>query len=418
MNKKLLLNLLVGIVFLFGGLLFCQKPIFAAATDNVHGWAWSDTIGWISFNCTEGGASQNDICSTSSYGVNIDPNTGIFSGYAWSDNIGWISFNQADLTGCPSGSCSAQVDLDTGSVTGWAKALNSTGADYGWIRLNDAVNGYHQVQINPTTGYFSDYAWGGGPIDAAVIGWISFNCSNEAECATSDYYVWTDPDIFNKRPYITNIDITEPTPEDFCNDTASYFLHWTFMDDDTGAYEKTYQLKIINTGTNASSTYSPGIYSPGTIPSGTNQSLGVPVRTTESLDASPPQVTHGQTYAWQVRVQDDKDAWSDWESGIGFSVPEEYPECDFAMDPAAPRIGQTVSFTDTSTPGSYPIISWFWDFGDGTSTTTQNPTHIYYEVAPRTITLTITDSAGRSCSDSMTVNIRPGRPEWDEVIPR
>ncbi|MEO7446362.1 MAG: PKD domain-containing protein, partial [Ferruginibacter sp.] len=36
-----------------------------------------------------------------------------------------------------------------------------------------------------------------------------------------------------------------------------------------------------------------------------------------------------------------------------------------------------VSFTDESLAGSGSITEWFWDFGDGTSATSQNPSHTY-----------------------------------------
>ena len=105
----------------------------AATGDNISGYAWSDNIGWVSFNDTSDG-------STASYGVTVDdistsPTYGDFSGYAWSDNIGWISFNRADTGNPPldegddpgvlNGTGIAKVDWTTGKVTGWARALSS-----------------------------------------------------------------------------------------------------------------------------------------------------------------------------------------------------------------------------------------------------------------------------------------------------
>jgi len=57
------------------------------------GWAWSDSIGWISFSCT----NVSGECLTSNYGVYID-SSGNFHGYAWNDSIGWISFNCLDIS--------------------------------------------------------------------------------------------------------------------------------------------------------------------------------------------------------------------------------------------------------------------------------------------------------------------------------
>ncbi|MCB0396264.1 MAG: PKD domain-containing protein [Flavobacteriales bacterium] len=50
-----------------------------------------------------------------------------------------------------------------------------------------------------------------------------------------------------------------------------------------------------------------------------------------------------------------------------------------------------VSFTDTS---SGVPTSWFWDFGDGNSSTQQNPTHTYAAAGSYTTCLTVTDSCG------------------------
>lgn len=55
-----------------------------------------------------------------------------------------------------------------------------------------------------------------------------------------------------------------------------------------------------------------------------------------------------------------------------------------------------VTFTDASTPSSTsaPITSWSWDFGDGTTSTLQNPTHTYADSGTYVACLTITDSCG------------------------
>lgn len=60
----------------------------------LSGYAWNDTIGWISFNCYNHGN-----CSPS-YQVSINTGTGDFSGYAWNDTVGWISFNCVNHSGC------------------------------------------------------------------------------------------------------------------------------------------------------------------------------------------------------------------------------------------------------------------------------------------------------------------------------
>ena len=50
-----------------------------------------------------------------------------------------------------------------------------------------------------------------------------------------------------------------------------------------------------------------------------------------------------------------------------------------------------VNFTDLSTPGAGVIDEWYWDFGDGESSSVQNPNHTFYELGYYTISLTVTD---------------------------
>jgi hypothetical protein len=65
------------------------------------------------------------------------------------------------------------------------------------------------------------------------------------------------------------------------------------------------------------------------------------------------------------------------------------------------------SFTDESVAGSCgSIVSWEWDFGDGNTSTSQNPTHAYsgsYPSGPWDVTLTVTDSEG--CEDSVVMSV-------------
>src|SRR5487761_23732 len=113
-----LLGVVAFILFIPFGRPFPVNHAYAGSGDALFGDAWSETIGWISFNCTntnEGG------CGSSNYGVNVDAN-GNFSGYAWSENEGWISFNAADVAGCPNGSCSAVFNPSSDEVSGWARA--------------------------------------------------------------------------------------------------------------------------------------------------------------------------------------------------------------------------------------------------------------------------------------------------------
>lgn len=53
-----------------------------------------------------------------------------------------------------------------------------------------------------------------------------------------------------------------------------------------------------------------------------------------------------------------------------------------------------VQFTDLSTAGSGTIVSWIWDFGDGTISTLQHPSHTYTATGSFTVSLQVTNSDG------------------------
>ncbi len=65
-------------------------------------------------------------------------------------------------------------------------------------------------------------------------------------------------------------------------------------------------------------------------------------------------------------------------------------ECDWTFN-VVPGT-RTVSFRDQSYG---PITSWHWDFGDGTTSTEQNPIHTYSrDFAPYVVTLTVDGPKG------------------------
>ena len=80
------------------------------------------------------------------------------------------------------------------------------------------------------------------------------------------------------------------------------------------------------------------------------------------------------------------------------------PVPNFNMSPACQ--GQATNFTDASTTGGGTAITgWAWDFGDGNTSTAQNPSHTYGGFGPYTVTLTVTNATG--CSATLTQNYTP-----------
>ena len=62
-----------------------------------------------------------------------------------------------------------------------------------------------------------------------------------------------------------------------------------------------------------------------------------------------------------------------------------------------------VSFTDQSTDSDGTIVSWFWDFGDGKTSTEKNPRHSYIGYGTYAVMLTVADDVGARNSQSKTV---------------
>ncbi len=89
---------------------------------------------------------------------------------------------------------------------------------------------------------------------------------------------------------------------------------------------------------------------------------------------------------------------------------------DFSADPTSGDAPLTVNFTDL-TEGN--IDSWLWDFGDGSTSTDQNPVHIYTEIDIFSVSLTANGPGGSetlikdnliNTSDILNVNAS-GTPE-------
>ena len=53
----------------------------------------------------------------------------------------------------------------------------------------------------------------------------------------------------------------------------------------------------------------------------------------------------------------------------------------------------------------HPPYTYYWDFGDGSSSTELEPTHIYTEAGVYTYTFTVTDNAGETASISNNITI-------------
>ncbi|MBN4065830.1 PKD domain-containing protein [Candidatus Amoebophilus asiaticus] len=72
-------------------------------------------------------------------------------------------------------------------------------------------------------------------------------------------------------------------------------------------------------------------------------------------------------------------------------------EADFSVNTPVGCMPLTVNFTDLSVDTNNPIVNWYWDFGDGANSTSQNPSHTYTSPGKYTVYLIVIDT--NRCQD-------------------
>lgn len=108
---------------------------------------------------------------------------------------------------------------------------------------------------------------------------------------------------------------------------------------------------------------------------------------------------------WTLHVEDTAAAdtgtintWSLTLSAIGEVSPQP-PRAGFDVETQ----GLTVNFTDSSTDANNDITQWSWEFGDGVTSSDQNPMHVYAASGNYDVVLTVTDSEGNTSTSTQTV---------------
>ena len=110
---------------------------------------------------------------------------------------------------------------------------------------------------------------------------------------------------------------------------------------------------------------------------------------------------------WTLNVLDiyngDNGTINDWGlviTGIGEVGPTP-PSAGFSFEAE----GLAVSFTNESGDVNDDIVSYSWDFGDGTTSTEESPSHIYAATGAYEVTLVVTDSEGQTDTTTQTVSV-------------
>ncbi|GEM_PF-1616482 len=80
------------------------------------------------------------------------------------------------------------------------------------------------------------------------------------------------------------------------------------------------------------------------------------------------------------------------------------PKASFTV-PTNTDVNSEIVFTDTSTVQDGTISEWYWEFGDDTNSTDQNPEHTYAETGTYAVKLTVTDEDGATDTEEKSVVI-------------
>ncbi len=403
------------------------KATSHCGSHNVSGWAWANTpqsppggnpptspdqgVGWISFNC----ANQN---IGADYGVDINSTTGLLSGYAWAETIGWITFNPGEFgSGCPDtdGICEQANVSTTGSfprtINGWAKVLSLQNTSDGWIHLsNNSISHPYSTTIDQF-GNINGWAWG-----SDVIGWISFSCNNQGVCGSSNYQTFTAALSTTPTNLSTSLGLT-PDQTDYCQETLvlggqdAITFSWT-----SGGLD--FELQV---DTNNNNNYGDaGDYTwAGTSTSITDNRVNIiPSAFAGYTNLSP------LTYNWRVRADG-----GTWVSSTFTLSSHDWPFVNFFWAPLFPAINTATNFTDSSTcydggvnhlcaPATGETFSWVFSGGNPASSSTENPSNVTFNsIGSKTVTLSVDDGDGHICTASKTVEVGLTIPSWKEISP-
>jgi PKD repeat protein len=85
------------------------------------------------------------------------------------------------------------------------------------------------------------------------------------------------------------------------------------------------------------------------------------------------------------------------------------PKADFIV-PEKIHVDIIFQFIDNSVDDK-KVVSWFWDFGDNTTSNETNPTHKYDRIGEYTVKLTVADEEGLTDTCEKKINVTPKPPQ-------
>lgn len=203
--------------------------------------------------------------------------------------------------------------------------------------------------------------------------------------------------------YVPTIDLTQATSA-----MISFYAKW--------AIEADYDFVQFQVSTDGGTTWigQCGNYTvPGTSANGSVQPNGQPVyEGTQSswvLEEINLSDYLGQQIKVRFQLKSDGGTTADGyyfdDFKVFYSVPSSNPPTASFTSPNAVCQGSIITFTDFSTNSP---TTWAWNFGDGNTSSQQNPTHTYTSAGSYIVSLTVSNDAGsNSTTQNIVVNANP-----------
>jgi gliding motility-associated-like protein len=118
------------------------------------------------------------------------------------------------------------------------------------------------------------------------------------------------------------------------------------------------------------------------------------------------------TYQVKLKIQDSQGCEDSVVRPLDVTVP---PVANFTANNLSGCAPKTIQFTDLST-SNQPIADWFWDFGDGNTSTQRSPRHTYLQNGTFTVSLTVTNQNGCAATEIKSQYIVLQNPISDFVM--
>ncbi|MDF1499636.1 MAG: M4 family metallopeptidase [Anaerolineales bacterium] len=198
-------------------------------------------------------------------------------------------------------------------------------------------------------------------------------------------------------------------------DPSHYDERYTGTDDNGGVHTNSgianhWYYLLVNGGQNSDPTYASG-----TDVTGIGLGAAEPIAFL-GFTALPADATFCDARAGTIAVAgaydaNVVDAWDEVgvdEALCGGGSTNNPPTADFTFTTS----GLTVDFTDQSTDTDGSIVAWDWDFGDGNTSTEQNPSHTYASSGTYAVILVVSDDAGDNDSVSKDISVSDGTSDF------